>query len=193
MDRMLRLGTVAQAVVWKLMLAAVFVFAGWTAGAAPPRPQGSNLPARADGSNQFPSVRLIARAEGSGQVGMGGSDPSWPRDDALRVPAGRRVTLAAQLGDARWWVSYQWRQVSGPAVELQTDSARSTPTRSPVTYAHFTPKKPGIIVVENRVMFLDAHKIPTGMVIVRRIGVRVLPSPSPAIQTGPVTPNSRRR
>ena len=193
MDRMLRLGTVAQAVVWKLMLVAVFVFAGWTACAAPPRPQGLNLPTRADGSNQFPGVSLTARAEGSNRVGMGGSDPSWPRDDALRVPVGRRVTLTAQVGDARWRgaLSYQWRQLSGPAVQLQTDSARQT--RSLVTYAHFTPKKPGIIVVENRVMFLDPHNIPTGVVIVRRIGVRVLPSPPPAIQTEPVTPHGRRR
>lgn len=99
MARMLHLGTAAHAVVWKLMLAAVFAFASWSVCAEPSRLQGVSLPARAKGSSQFPRLGLIARAEGSSQVGH--QVPDFPGlDVSLRVPVGRRVTLDARVEDA---------------------------------------------------------------------------------------------
>lgn len=192
MDRMLHLGTVVHATLWKLMLAAVFVFAGWPACAAPPRPQGSNLPKRIYEPYRYPIVSLIARTEGSGHVGRELSDPLSSRDNPLRVVAGKRVTLDARVENAHAvsYLSYQWRQRSGPAVQLLRDFHK---TRETFTSTQFTAKKPGVILMECRVMVLDAHEIPTGVVIVKLIRVVVLPSPTPAIQTGPVTTNSRRR
>lgn len=192
MDRMLRLGTVAQA-VGKLMLASVFMLPSWTACAAPPRFQGLNLPTRADGYKPTPSMRLIALAEGSGQVGNQVPDfPSARDTTSLQVPVGRRVTLRATVDNAsRAKISYRWRQQGGPTVQLRPEFSARDP--SPFTYTQLVPKKPGVILVECRAQFLDAHDIPTGVVIAKRIRVVVLPSPTPAIQTGPVTPNSRRR
>lgn len=159
MVRMLHLGTAAHAVVWKLMLAAVFVFASSSACAVP---------------RLFPRLSLVAQADESSQVGRQVPDFPVARDTTtLRVPVGRRVTLTARVDDAGGaTLSYQWRQLSGPTVQLLRAGDR---TRSPSSYTQFTARKPGIIVVECRVQFLDAHNIPTGVVIVQRIGVRVLP------------------
>jgi hypothetical protein len=124
------------------------------------------------------SARLIAQAEGSAEIGH--ETPLGDRaKNPLKVPVGRRVTLtiSTERSTPNRQFSYFWKQLGGPSVEWLT---RSAPGGIPdlTSRMQWRAKKAGIHEFECRVMLLDSNKIPTGVQIVKRITIVVVPSSS---------------
>lgn len=124
-----------------------------------------------------PSMHLTAQAEGINTVGHEIPDTPGPLTKPFQVPAGRRVMLASKVdlssAPGNTQLSYNWRQLSGPAVEWRTPPD-SRSTAAPISRIEFRAKNPGVYRFDCRVMVLDATGVPTGVEIRKRIQVQIV-------------------